>query len=239
MRNYISAVFFALFILLSPGFCLVQTPSITGATGLIRMPVADVLGQKEYTIGFDYGTDNSVAGTSRAIYSYKVTMGSMLGYGKGLEFGFLGHNDTASDRIKEGVLINMKYSLSSDNAPDALHLAIGVENLSSYTETDVYMVASKYFKGGAGIHFGALFDFPNAKFRSSGMLGLTMPLGQDNIVLMGEVFAGETLFEANAGAKLMINKQLGLILRAFNVSNSATAKTSQSFMGGISLQNPL
>ncbi len=212
----------------------VDTPNINGATGLVRMPTADILGPRDYSITVDYG---ALAGssTSKPLFSYKVALGSLSGKRNGLELSFVGMSDPVLERIKEGVFVNMKYSMTSDD--DELALAVGVENLSSYNNTDTYLVASKYFRGGAGLHFGAMFDFPNSRFRPMGMLGLNMPLGSNYFNLMAEVLAGETAFQANAGLSLDLNRQFSILVRALNLGNNLTAKDAQSYYAGLCIKN--
>ncbi len=237
MKKLVSLFFIFVFILSVQSLAITKTPTIIGGTGLVRMPTGDVLDNRDYSFGIDYGSEVSSSAPSKPLLSYNVNMGSVWGR-KGFELGFSGRTDKATERIKEGVFINMKYSLSSDDDNDSLYLAIGLENLSSYNDTDAYMVASKYFKGGAGLHFGALFDLSGPKFRPVGMLGIGMPIGGMPLTLMGEVFAGETIFEANAGIRYTLYKQMSFLLRGINITNSSSSRSSQSVTAGISLVSP-
>lgn len=224
-------------------FASINTPTITGATGLIKMPTADVLGPQDFNVGLDYVFDGTSASTGtisdiQGIWQYKANVGSFMGHTKGLELGFVGRTEKDTNRFKEGVFINLKYSLASSDDPDALKLAIGVENLTSLSESDAYMVASKYWKGGAGIHFGAMFDFPNYnKFRPLGMLGLNMPLGSRAFSVMAELFSGESLFQVDAGLQYSVNNNFSLLARGLNITNSENARNTKSFSAGISLAN--
>ena len=224
-------------------FASVNTPTITGSTGLIEMPTADVLGSKDFNVGLDYVFDGSSVSTGsmsdiQGVWQYKANVGSFMGYTKGMELGFVGRTEKVTNRFKEGVFINLKYSLASSDDPDALKLAIGVENLTSLSESDVYMVASKGWKGGAGVHFGAMFDFPNYnKFRPIGMLGLDMPLGTRAFSIMAEAFSGESIFQLDAGLSYSINNNFSLLARGLNITNSDNARNTKSFSAGISLAN--
>lgn len=228
----------------TPAFSAIKTPTITGSTGLIKMPTGDVLDSKDFNVAVDYVFDGSAASSATTVsdlkgtWQYKANVGSFMGYTKGMELGFVGRTEKVTNRFKEGVFINLKYSLSSSDDPDALHLAIGVENLTSLMESDAYMVASKYFKGGAGVHFGAMFDFPNYnKFRPLGMLGLNMPVGNQAFTIMGELFSGESVFQVDAGLRYSFNNNFSVLARGVNVTNSTTARDSQAYSAGVSLAN--
>ncbi len=243
--NKILSACLCIALLLAPtaSFAAINTPTITGSTGLIKMPTADVLGSKDFNVGVDYVFDGTSASTGtisdiQGIWQYKANVGSFMGHTKGLELGFVGRTERDTNRFKEGVFINLKYSLASSDDPDALKLAIGVENLTSLSESDAYMVASKYWKGGAGIHFGAMFDFPNYnKFRPLGMLGLNMPLGSRAFSVMAELFSGESVFQVDAGLKYSVNSNFSLLARGLNITNSDNARNTKSFSAGISLAN--
>jgi hypothetical protein len=222
-----------------------QRTSLSGLTGLIRMPSGDVLKAKDWDAAVDYIFDNSSAtaitnGTDlRGSWSYKANFGADMGYNKGLELGFVGRTEKATNRFKEGVFINLKYALASSDDRDALHMAIGVENLTSSSESDVFMVASKYWDSGLGIHFGAMFDFPNYnKFRPLGMLGITSPVGMKDLILMAETFAGESVFQVNAGIRYDFARAFSLNVRALNVTNSPNAKDTQTFTAGFCMTSP-
>ncbi|MFA5097304.1 MAG: hypothetical protein WC490_01595 [Candidatus Margulisiibacteriota bacterium] len=222
-----------------------QTTSLTGSTGLIRMPSGDVLKAKDWDLGIDYIFDNSSAtaitsGTDlRGSWSYKANFGADMGPNNGLELGFVGRTEKVTNRFKEGVFINIKYGMASSNDRDALHMAIGVENLTSSLESDVYMVATKYFNSGLGLHFGAMFDFPDYnRFRPLGMLGITSPVGAKNLIAMAEAFAGESVFQLNAGLRYDLARSFSINVRGLNVTNSPNAKETQSFSAGICLTSP-
>lgn len=232
-----------LFLSPAASFAAINTPTITGATGLIKMPTADVLGSKDFNVGVDYVFDGTSASTGtisdiQGTWQYKANVGSFMGYTKGMELGFVGRTEPITNRFKEGVFINLKYSLASSDDPDALKLAIGVENLTSLAESDAYMVASKSWKGGAGLHFGAMFDFPNYnKFRPIGMIGLNMPLGTRAFSVMAELFSGESIFQVDAGFVFSVNNTFSLLARGLNITNSDNARQTKSFSAGISLAN--
>jgi len=219
--------------------------TINGPTGLVRMPSAIVLSSKDWNAGIDYIFDNALASSISNLsdisgsWSYKMNIGADMGPDKGMELGFVGRTEKVTNRFKEGVLINLKYALSSSNDPYALSMAIGVENLTATMDSDAYIVASKYFKGGFGIHFGAMFDFPsNMKVRPLGMLGADIPVSGNDLKLLADLFSGESVFQVNAGMRYNFNKTLSLLIRGLNVTNSTTAKDYQVFSAGFCMTTP-
>lgn len=241
MKSKLACFTLFLFVFSFVSFASIKTPTITGSTGLIKMPTAVVLGQKDFNFAIDYVVDGAIVGTgsdTQGIWQYKANIGALSTSTRGLELGFVGRTEKVTNRFKEGVFINIKYSLSSSDDIDALKLAIGVENISSLSETDAYMVASKFWPGGAGIHFGAMFDFPNYnKFRPLGMFGINMPIGSKSFMLQAELFAGESLFQLNGGMNYDINKNFSILARGVNLTNSSDSRDSKSISIGISLSN--
>ncbi|MCX5725968.1 MAG: hypothetical protein NT030_02085 [Candidatus Saganbacteria bacterium] len=233
--------FFSIFaILLVMGFSsaassweLFPSPTIVGSTGLVRVPTADVIPYKNFNLGLEFGT-NLEEGKSSLFY--KMNMGTF----HGLELGIVGGTNQSDDAIREGVFVNMKYSLSTDSGPHPLLLAIGIENLSSKTQTDVYMLATKYFEGGPKFTFGFMGDFPGDKFRPLGLVGLGFPVFQ-NIVVMGDILAGEVLFQFNAGMRYYFTPIFALSVNALNVFENETnpqGKDQKAILVGFSWANP-
>ena len=209
------------------------SPTIVGSTGLVRVPTADVIPYKNFNLGLDFGTNLEDSKTS---LFYKMNIGTF----QGLELGIVGGTNLQDDTIREGVFVNMKYSLSTDSGPHPLLLAIGVENLSSKTQTDVYMIATKFFEAGPTATFGFMGDFPGDKFRPLGILGLGFPLFQ-NIVVMGDLLAGEVLFQFNAGVRYYFNPIFALSVNALNVfenESNPQGKDPKSVLVGFSWANP-
>lgn len=234
----------SIFLLISSVALAATSTTVNGPTGLIRMPTGDVLTEKHYNFGIDYGAD-IVTGTggntttSKAILTYKVNLGAF----KGMELGIVGGTTKGVESLREGVFINMKYSLSNEDSPSSafpLKLALGVENLASSRDADAYLVATKYFKGGWIMHLGAMFDFPNSRFRPLGMAGVEYTLGGrgSNVVILGEIFAGESLLQVDAGLRLALFTDFCLKIDGLNLGNSANAKNSQSVSVGFSWKNP-
>ncbi len=168
---------------------------------------------------------------------YKANLGTFHNF----ELGLVGGLDQAGKEIRDGVYINMKYSPTPGDGTDPLLLAIGVENLASKTQTGVYMVATKPFKQGPVLSFGFMADFPNSKFRPLGMAGIDVPIGTFSI--LGDFFAGESLFQLNGGVRFRVIPTLAIEGRAINIladqqSATATPKDPKMFLVGISWINP-
>lgn len=209
------------------------SPTIVGSTGLVRIPSADVIPYKNFNIGLDFGTELS---RNKGTLFYKMNIGTF----QGLELGIVGGTDYVDDQLREGVFINMKYSLSTDSGPYPLLLAIGVENLSSYTQTDVYMIATKYFRDGPKFTFGFMGDFPGDKFRPLGIVGLSFPIF-DNMAIMGDILAGEVLFQFDAGLRYYFSPIFALSVNAINIfenEDNPQGKDTKSVLVGFSWANP-
>jgi len=210
-------------------------PALNGASGVVRMPSADVIPYKNFNVGADFGATFLPAFSSAesSVY-YKMNLGTF----HGVELGIVGGTEQTTDQLREGVFVNLKLSLSTDEDPYPLRLAIGVENLFSYTQTDVYMVATKYFKQGPRMSFGFMADFPDHKFRPLGMLGAEVPVGGETLFLAGDMLAGETVFQVNAAARFYFSPIFSLNFLGLNLLDNINAKDSRSALMGFSWANP-
>ncbi|MEE8638192.1 MAG: hypothetical protein V3T21_04005 [Candidatus Margulisiibacteriota bacterium] len=209
-------------------------PAINGPSGVVRIPSADVIPYKNFNIGADFGATfiPEFSSTESTVY-YKMNLGTF----HGVELGVVGGTEKDSDKIREGVFINMKLSLSTGEEPYPLLLAIGVENLFSYTETDVYMVATKYLKQGPRLTFGFMADFPDKKFRPLGMAGIEFPIA-NTFFLACDLLAGETLFQVDAGARFYFTPIFSLNISGLNILDNAEAKDTRAALVGFSWANP-
>ncbi|NQU18480.1 MAG: hypothetical protein HQ564_10520 [Candidatus Saganbacteria bacterium] len=233
-----SLVLFIVLILLSTGVFAYSfpTPSVHGASGLVRIPDASVIPYKNWNLAIDYGATQNGTTSTPAMF-YKANLGTFHNF----ELGFVGGYDNTGTVIREGVFINMKYSPAIGDGSDPLLLAIGVENLASHTQTGLYMVATKPFKQGPRLSFGFMADFPAGKFRPLGMAGLDFPVGS-GLHILGDLFAGETVFQVNAGVRYFLIPTFAIDGRAINLlgdSTSATAtKDAKQYLVGFSWANP-
>lgn len=236
LRNYFVIVISSLII--SPALAyprVFPAPALNGPTGLIRIPSADCIPYKNFNIGADYGTTivSGGAASTEGIVSYKMNLGTF----HGVELGIVGGSERGANKLREGVFVNMKLSLSTGDDPYPLLLALGVENLFSYTQTDVYMVATKYLQQGPKLTFGFQADFPNQKFRPLGIAGVELA-ASDNFFLAADLMAGETLFQMNAGARLYFSPIFSLNFSVLNLLDGGQAKDSRSALVGFSWANP-
>jgi len=236
MLNRFFFVFLALSLCSSPALAFPQVfpaPALNGPTGLIRIPSADVIPYKNLNIGADFGMTVSSFSSSEATINYKMNLGTF----NGVELGIVGGTDQGSGQLREGVFVNSKISLSTGEDAYPLLLAIGIENLFSHTNTDVFMVATKYFKQGPKVTFGFMADFPENKFRPLGLLGIESALGE-TFFAASDMLLGETLSQVNAGVKLYFTPIFSINLYALNIFDSSTAKDSRSALLGFSWANP-
>jgi len=211
------------------------TPAMNGPSGVVRIPSADVIPYKNFNLGGDYGANiASNMATGEASVFYKMNLGTF----HGVEMGIVGGTEKTSSKLREGVFVNMKLSLAADEDAYPLLLAIGIENLFSYTMTDVYMVATKYFQQGPKFTFGFMADFPNQKFRPLGMFGVEIPAAGNNLFLTSDLMAGETLFQLNAGARFYFAPVFSLNFSALNVLDGGQTKDQRSALLGFSWANP-
>lgn len=208
-------------------------PSLNGPTGVVRIPSAHVVPYKNFNVGADYGTTITDFATSEGTLRYKMNLGTF----HGVEIGIVGGTNENTRQLREGVFVNMKLALSTGEEPDPLLLAIGVENLFSYTQTDVYMVATKYLKQGPKMTFGFMADFPQNKFRPLGIAGMEIPLGE-TFIITSDLLAGETLLQVNAGAQLYFTPIFSANLYALNILNGSQVKDNRAALIGFSWANP-
>jgi hypothetical protein len=238
-RSLFLALGFFVLLLAGNSFAFPQifpTPAVSGPSGVVRIPSADIIPYKNFNVGADLGA-NIVSGltpSSETTFYYKMNLGTF----HGVEVGIVGGSDQGTSKIREGVFINMKLSLSTGEEPNPLLLAIGVENLFSYYRTDVYMVATKYFKQGPKLTFGFMGDFPgNNKFRPLGLAGIEIPVG-DPFVIASDFMIGETLSQLNGGARLYFTPIFSLNFSVLNILNDPQAKDSRAALIGFSWANP-
>jgi len=234
----------AVFIINSQAFAFIPqpTPNVIGSTGVVRIPSADVIPYKNIDFGLDWGSNIS---NDKFSLLYKFS----LGIYQGMELGCVGMDDRMG-AMQEGVFVNMKYSLATDTSPYPLLLAIGVENLASFTRCDVYMMATKYFQNGSRLHFGFMGDFPgltNSKFRPLGAFGFDCPFISDRVYFLTDMLAGESVSELNLGFRWYATDTVALNISGLNVladdkrapEDKLKDKDPKTFLIGFSLLNPL
>ncbi len=180
--------------------CILATPlyanlTLSGQTGLIEMPTAEILQYKENNMAYDIGK----IGTTD-ISRYKVNLGAF----KNWEFGFVGGAVPT-----EGVFINAKYSIMADNERFPLMLAVGFSNLTSRDLTTLYLVASKAFQNGIHAHLGFEAEFTSHEINPVIMAGLEYWVNPQFSVL-GDVIGAKTQFRTNLGVRYAMNPQFSI-----------------------------
>ena len=220
-----------IFLLFSPllASSVFANVNVTGTTGLVVIPSADVLDFKDLKLGGSAGLRPE---TGKTGYQYFAQIGAF----RGLEAGFIGGANEQGN-FREGVFINLKYSLQGEEGPNPLRIAMGVQNLTSATQTDIYMVFSKKIKGRLGFSGGFLADFPGDRFRPMGILGLDFPIFEE-FHLMVDGLAGESMVQGDAGAYLSLNQDFALQILGVNLFGHKDGKGSKAVQYGFSWKNP-
>lgn len=187
MKLFKSILFFYILLCTS----LIALPTVTGPTGLITLPTAEILNYKQYNSAFDYQQD---------LYSYKVNVGAL----ENTELGFVGGSEP-----DEGVFLNFKWSLSANTGRFPLKMAIGFENITSSTQSDFYIVSSKKLAANLGVHGGFKALFSNS-VEISFMTGLDYARN-DNLIFMADFNSLENnLYYVNMGVAYNIfNSEVG------------------------------
>ncbi|MFH1541541.1 MAG: hypothetical protein ABIE84_00420 [bacterium] len=207
-------------------------PTINGPTGVTRIPSANVIPYKNFNIAAALGTTNRLSSSEGTVY-YNMNLGAF----NGIELGIVGGTNLETKKMREGVFVNMKLSLSTGDEPFPMLLAIGVENMFSYDQTDVYMVATKYMHQGPKLTFGFMGDFPDNKFRALGMVGIEYAMS-DNLILNTDMMVGESVSQLNGGAKLYLTPIFSVNLYGLNVLNGDQIKDERAILIGVSWANP-
>lgn len=208
---------FCLFSFIFLGQTLFALSSVGGVSGLIRIPTAEALHYKEISLSYDFVYGNS-ASEDRVFYS--VNLGTFENW----ELGVVG-----GTRPDEGVFVNTKYYLMSDESRYPVSIAIGAENLGSTDLTAVYMVASKIFQGGFSMHLGfkALFD---GEIMPSLMGGAEYFLTNEFAVL-GDIHQLEGTYTVNGGVLFYLTDDI--VFRATVLDFSEASEYGLSYSVGI------
>jgi len=180
------------FILGLVNLAAVSAPSIGGPTGLLEMPTAERLQYQEYNLGVDYLGDARTIDSDleKSSHYYKLNIGTY----DNIEMGVVG--GTAPE---EGVFLNMKYHVFSEQKQYPVDVAVGLENLTANEGSSLYMVASKLFQTSFTGHVGfrALFE---DSVSSALMMGGEYFLN-DAISLIVDMIGDDGLYRVNMGAR--------------------------------------
>jgi hypothetical protein len=185
-------------------------PSVTGPTGLVTMPTAEALKYKEFNVGYDYLFGKT---SSQNAWFYKSNVGTF----KNWELGVVGGSTP-----QEGMFLNAKYFLMSDETRYPVMVAIGLENISSSDLTDMYMVASKRFQGGFSAHFGFKAIFADS-IDPSIMAGLDYVLN-DKLTLLGDISGSEKHYTLNAGVDFALTNDFQIRGTFLDITSNSVDK---------------
>ena len=161
--------------------------NITGSTGLITIPSAEILNANEYNSGIDFNINTAKDKSGK--HHYKLNIGLI----KNTEFGFTGGSD-----LSEGVVLNGKWNISSYSNRFPLKLSIGFENLTSNHNTTIYAVSSKKLRADLGIHAGINAKLDSKTFASL-LLGIDYAYNSDLVLLSDISSSANNFYSLNAG----------------------------------------
>lgn len=186
---------------------LTAAPTINGPTGLIMVPTAESLQYKEMNVALDYKLSNT---TQQHFLKFN------FGEFKGVELGIVGGSVPT-----EGVFVNAKYYLMSDNTRFPLSIAIGAENLGSKRNTGVYMVASKKFQGGVNGHFGFYAGFEENNELDPSIMGGVEWILDNRISLLADLVGKRRKYTLNGGLRFAIYPDFHLRAAILDMGNNA------------------
>ncbi|MFT5171085.1 MAG: hypothetical protein ACI9BD_000857 [Candidatus Marinamargulisbacteria bacterium] len=204
----------ALFLLVSSAIHAI--PTIHGPTGLIAIPTAEALKYKEFNVGMDYmmGAQDEIQD-----WRYKLNLGTFQNW----ELGVVGGKTPT-----EGVFVNAKYYLMSDESRYPLAIAIGTENLSSNGNTSIYMVASKKFQESFDAHLGFRAIFGEKELDPTLMFGLEYFLNNKFSVIADIDGEGQN-YTLNAGSLYYLSSHFVLRTAVIDLLNTKNEGTFYSF----------
>jgi hypothetical protein len=198
---------------------LYANPSIYGPTGLIEIPTAESIAYKQVNFAVDYAIENNdqdstedSSKNNNKVY-YKFNLGSFENW----ELGILGGNF-----LDEGVFVNMKYFLMSNQEENPLTVAAGLERVGSKDDLAAYLVTSKRFQDGLNAHFGFKAYLQKNLFAAA-LFGMEYFL-DEKMSFLGDL-AGErgSRYVLNAGTKIFIDTNVSLRVYVVDITKSREA----------------
>jgi hypothetical protein len=184
-------------------------PSMKGTNGLVNMPVATAVKYKEFDFGLNFQTSQSNTKTGHYFAN--------LGIFDGVELGMIGNTQ------KEGAFINLKYYMLSDKSEYPLGLAAGVTGLTSYTNTDLFLVLSKSFPNRLAGHFGFKTNLNQESIRADVMFGVEM-LMSEQMTFIADIIGSDDSWNLSTGLRLKLSDDLTLNGYLEDVLDSNEAK---------------
>ncbi|MDD4527626.1 MAG: hypothetical protein PHF25_06280 [Candidatus Margulisbacteria bacterium] len=190
-----------------------SVPSMAGTNGLIHMPAAVAVQYKEYDLGVNF-QNSQTAKTGQ----YFANLGILDGF----ELGFIGNTQ------QEGVFVNVKYYMLSDKSEYPLGLATGITGLTSYSNTNLYMVVSKAFPNKLSGHFGFRSNLNSATIKAEVMFGVEMKMGEQ-LNFVSDIIGSDTAWDLSAGLRIKLSEDLMLNGYLEDILNSNDAKFTLGF----------
>ncbi len=185
-----------------------SVPSLVGTNGLINMPAAASVKYKEFDVGVNFQNSQ----TSRTSQYF-----ANLGILDGFELGFIGNS------LKEGVFVNIKYYMMSDKSEYPLGLATGLTGLTSYSNTNLYMVLSKAFPNKLSGHFGFRSNLNSSTIKADVMFGLELKMSEQ-LNFVSDIIGSDTSWNLSTGLRIKLNPDWMLNGYLEDVANSNNSK---------------
>ena len=196
------------------------SPTIYGPTGLIEMPSAQSIAYKQVNFAVDYALNNDEEGESKNNFFYKFNLGSFENW----ELGILG-----GSFLDEGVFVNMKYFLMSNQEENPLSIAAGLERIGSNSDLATYLVTSKRFDGGLHGHFGFKAYLQDSLYASA-MLGFEYFSDEKVSFLVDITGEKNEAYVLNGGTKIFIDPDISLRIYLVDITkNRAAQETLYTF----------
>lgn len=191
------------------------SPTIYGPTGLIEMPTAESVAYKQVNLAVDYSVNNnSDEDNGENEFYYKFNLGSFENW----ELGVLG-----GSFIDEGVFVNMKYFLMSNQEENPLSIAAGFERIGSNTDLATYLVASKRIEGGIHMHFG-FKAFLQDGLSAVAMFGGEYFTDEKMAVLLDITGEKDEAYVLNSGVRFLVDNDVSLRVYLIDLTKSRAAK---------------
>ena len=207
---------FAFWGIILGGALLFGSPSAIGTNGLVNMPTAMSIQYKAFDLGGNWTLVQNNSSVQNQIHYY-----GNLGIFEGVELGFLGNNQA------EGVFLHLKYYMLSDKSTYPLGLAVGLTNISSRSNSNLYLVLSKKFPNQFTGHFGFASNILASKIQANVMFGLELPLS-NYVNTFAELIGSQDSWVLSAGTRLKLADDLLLNAYWDDISNSSAAKSTFS-----------
>lgn len=209
----ITIVVFVLLSLIWPGGLFgLSSATLDGTMGLVEMPTAFTLEENQFYLGTDY---SNIAFWNPA---QKISEKKDLWYTKfilttfrDLELGVIGESG------REGLFLNLKYYLINPTVSGPIALALGLDNLSSFNRSGIYMVASKRFSQYWALHLGFKAELPAQQdIFFSGMLGAEYNFNSQ-FKIISDFRLGNNLSRFNSGVRFLLFDNIIINLSGLNL----------------------